>query len=124
MTLGTCLFSYQLSIQMDQIMQIQQAIKEHPLYVIIAEHPIVQSIANTDLEQIPWKDVVLTFIVVSYIWDSYLEYNTNSNLRYRQYRKLKEKRIPKELDSIVKQDSFDKARKYGIDKAKYGFVKE
>ncbi|KAJ3085354.1 CAAX prenyl protease 1 [Quaeritorhiza haematococci] len=62
----------------------------------------------------PFKSYVLGFSYVIFLWENYLS--------YRQHQKLKEKKIPHALESIVKQEDFEKANAYGLDKSKFGFV--
>lgn len=59
---------------------------------------------------------ILFFLWLEYLWELYLE--------IRQYRICQNtKEVPQELRSVMNSETFNKARSYTIDKAKYGFVK-
>lgn len=62
----------------------------------------------------PYKDFVLGFSFVVYAWETYLS--------YRQHKKLKEKKVPSALSTIVQIDTFTKAQAYGLDKSYFSFL--
>ncbi|XP_022289103.2 CAAX prenyl protease 1 homolog isoform X1 [Crassostrea virginica] len=57
---------------------------------------------------------VLAFLWVVYFWESYL------SSRQRYLARTVEK-VPKELESVLDQETFTKARLYSLDKSTYGF---
>jgi len=57
---------------------------------------------------------ILTFIWAVYFFETYLD--------LRQRKKLQEKVVPTELQSIVTQETFLKAQSYGLDKSTYGLI--
>eukprot|EP01114_Cavostelium_apophysatum_P009201 TRINITY_DN2228_c0_g1_i1.p1 TRINITY_DN2228_c0_g1~~TRINITY_DN2228_c0_g1_i1.p1 ORF type:complete len:420 (+),score=105.08 TRINITY_DN2228_c0_g1_i1:31-1290(+) len=59
-------------------------------------------------------EACLAFIWIVYIFETYLD--------IRQFRKLQEERVPKEISSIIDEDKFQKAQSYGRDKTRFGFI--
>lgn len=60
---------------------------------------------------------ILVFLWTEYLWEIYLA--------IRQFKKAsKTKEIPGSLKNIMTKDTYDKARRYSIDKIKFGFVKD
>ncbi|EDO31610.1 predicted protein [Nematostella vectensis] len=57
---------------------------------------------------------VFVFLWLVYLWESYLS--------YRQHKLFKETEdIPVELKDVLEKDTFEKARKYQLDRSTYGF---
>ncbi|KAK9694531.1 zinc metalloprotease [Basidiobolus ranarum] len=61
-----------------------------------------------------YKSYVLTFSWAVYLFETYLS--------YRQHCKLQEPRRPKAIEDIVTEEEFEKARQYGLDKSRFGFI--
>lgn len=57
---------------------------------------------------------VLVFLWIVYFWESYL------SSRQRYLARTVEK-VPKELEKVLDQETFTKARLYSLDKSTYGF---
>ncbi|GMH44821.1 hypothetical protein BSKO_12773 [Bryopsis sp. KO-2023] len=68
-----------------------------------------------DLEQIPYLELVLGFTVIVYFCHSYLE--------LRQYKALCLKSPPKSVASLFKDEEYEKAKSYSLDKWWFGMVK-
>ncbi|CAO3571417.1 unnamed protein product [Mortierella alpina] len=62
----------------------------------------------------PYKELVLGFMYIVFLWEEYL--------RYRHYRNLCSKVRPKALSDYVTEEQFQKAQAYGRDKAQFGFI--
>lgn len=58
--------------------------------------------------------LTLIFLNLVYLWETYLD--------YRQYQKLKETQIPKELRSLVNHEKYFQTQLYNIDNAKFEFI--
>lgn len=59
---------------------------------------------------------VLLFLWLEYLWELYLD--------IRQYQVCKKtESVPSELRNVMNKETFDKARRYSIDKNEYGFIK-
>ncbi|KAI8822201.1 peptidase family M48-domain-containing protein [Fimicolochytrium jonesii] len=65
---------------------------------------------------LPYKHYVLVFSWFIYAW--------NTLLNYRQYLALHNPKIPASVSHVIKADEFNKARLYGLDKAKFAFLKD
>ncbi|OZJ02431.1 hypothetical protein BZG36_04463 [Bifiguratus adelaidae] len=63
---------------------------------------------------IPYKEYVLAFSTLVYSFETYLS--------YRQYKKYLVPHRPKQLESIISKEEFNKAQAYGADKSRFGFV--
>ncbi len=61
-----------------------------------------------------YKQLVLGFTSITFLWESYLS--------YRQRAKLYEKKVPKQLESIVTEKEFHKSNAYSLDKSKFGVI--
>ncbi|KAK4500330.1 hypothetical protein PRZ48_008519 [Zasmidium cellare] len=71
--------------------------------------------AALDNPTIEWKKYILVFSAIEFTLESYL--------LARQYSVLCSKKIPKQLEKEIDQETFDKSQKYGQAKAKFGVVK-
>ncbi|KAJ3190245.1 CAAX prenyl protease 1 [Gaertneriomyces sp. JEL0708] len=67
-------------------------------------------------DNVPYKDYVVKLTWMVYAWNTYLN--------YRQHRKLKETKVPASMVGVIEEKDFLKARAYGLDKSKFGFVSE
>ncbi|KAI9105664.1 peptidase family M48-domain-containing protein [Phlyctochytrium arcticum] len=65
---------------------------------------------------VAYKEYVLGFSWIVYLWSTYLN--------YRQHKKLLEPRLPAAMKAVVKDEDFLKARAYGLDKSRFGFVSD
>ncbi|KAF9582564.1 hypothetical protein BGW38_000053 [Lunasporangiospora selenospora] len=75
----------------------------------------VESFFTKSGEAWPYKEAVIGFISVVFVWEEYL--------RARHYRNLCSTERPKALSEHVPENEFQKAQAYGRDKARFGFVK-
>jgi STE24 endopeptidase len=62
------------------------------------------------------KTTTTSISLAIYLWNVYLD--------YRQYKKLRESKVPTVLKGIVKQGVFDKSREYSKDKSRVKFVQD
>ncbi|ODQ51725.1 hypothetical protein SAICODRAFT_8656 [Saitoella complicata NRRL Y-17804] len=67
-----------------------------------------------DDPSIPWKQIIISISLAHHIFTTYLQ--------ARQYRTLCATNIPKPLQGVIDQETFDKSQKYSRAKAKFGFV--
>ncbi|OLL25782.1 CAAX prenyl protease 1 [Neolecta irregularis DAH-3] len=67
-----------------------------------------------DNPKIPWKSLVIAFSIGQFAFEKYLA--------VRQYQTLKTKHLPKILEGVVDQTTFEKAGDYQRAKAKFEFV--
>lgn len=65
---------------------------------------------------LPYLEAVLGFIVLMYIFETYLD--------IRQHSALKLPTLPKALQGVISQDKFEKSRAYTLDKSCFHFVRE
>ncbi|KAI1294482.1 hypothetical protein EDD11_008119 [Mortierella claussenii] len=65
-------------------------------------------------DSFPYKESVLGFMYAVFLWEEYL--------RYRHYRNLRSKVLPKALREHVSKEEFQKAQAYGLDKTRFGFI--
>ncbi|KAF9177960.1 hypothetical protein BGZ51_007587 [Haplosporangium sp. Z 767] len=79
-------------------------------------HDYAQSLLNrgNNANTFPYKELVLGFMFIVFLWEEYL--------RYRHYRNLCSKVLPKALSEYVTEEQFQKAQAYGRDKTRFGFV--
>ncbi|KAG5438646.1 hypothetical protein PCANB_002752 [Pneumocystis canis] len=83
----------------------------------IASHCFRQDLKNRlDIPGFPWKNLIISFIIAQYTFEQFLV--------LRQYKKLKEKKLPITLENIIDQETFDKSQSYGREKAKFGIVSD
>ncbi|KAF9170646.1 hypothetical protein BGX21_008562 [Mortierella sp. AD011] len=66
-------------------------------------------------DSFPYKEWVLGFMYIVFLWEEYL--------RFRHYRNLRSNVRPKALSEHVTEEQFLKAQAYGQDKTRFGFVK-
>ncbi|TPX70608.1 Ste24 endopeptidase [Spizellomyces sp. 'palustris'] len=66
--------------------------------------------------EMPYKDYVLGLSWMVYLWSTYLN--------YRQHRKLREPKLPPTMAGVVKDEDFQKARSYGLDKSRFQFFSD
>ncbi|KAI3996044.1 hypothetical protein MKX01_038444 [Papaver californicum] len=64
----------------------------------------------------PYMEAVVGFMVVMYIFESYLD--------LRQHKAIKLPTLPKSLQGVVSNKKFEKSRAYSIDKSNFHFVHE
>ncbi|KAJ6818164.1 CAAX prenyl protease 1-like protein [Iris pallida] len=65
---------------------------------------------------VPYLEAVLGFIVLMYIFETYLD--------IRQHAALKLPSLPKPLEGVVSEEKFGKSRAYSLDKSHFHFVHE
>ncbi|KFK30712.1 hypothetical protein AALP_AA6G017800 [Arabis alpina] len=65
---------------------------------------------------IPYMETVVGFMIVMYIFESYLD--------LRQHTALKLPTLPKTLVGVISQEKFEKSRAYSLDKSYFHFVHE
>ncbi|KAL0675482.1 hypothetical protein Bca4012_003463 [Brassica carinata] len=65
---------------------------------------------------IPYMETVVGFMVVMYVFETYLD--------LRQHTALKLPTLPKTLVGVISQDKFEKSRAYSLDKSHFHFVHE
>ncbi|KAG5439640.1 hypothetical protein PCK2_000774 [Pneumocystis canis] len=83
----------------------------------IASHCFRQDLkSRLDIPGFPWKELIISFIIAQYTFEQFLV--------FRQYKKLKEKKLPITLENIIDQETFDKSQSYGRAKAKFGIIGE
>lgn len=80
-----------------------------------ATHPIIAALGQLSFDTIPYKDYILTIILVFFVWEKYLA--------LRQYRQYKLTKPPAELSSTIKEEDFKKSQRYGADKLVFGALK-
>ncbi|KAJ3324776.1 CAAX prenyl protease 1 [Boothiomyces sp. JEL0866] len=68
-------------------------------------------IKTYDYDSIPWKDLVVGFIVTIYLWETYLD--------LRQHSLLKKNIIPKALAGVITKEKFAQSNAYNIDKSRF-----
>lgn len=73
---------------------------------------------NTKETAIPYKHLVITMIILKYLFVNYLN--------WRQYKRITEnKPFPRELKDLnIDEENYHKSRVYSKDKMKFGFVKD
>lgn len=57
----------------------------------------------------------LAFIWIVYIWETYLSYR-----QYKVYRDTED--VPDQLEDYIDEETFEKSRRYQVDKTKFGFI--
>lgn len=65
---------------------------------------------------LPYLEAVLGFMILMYIFETYLD--------IRQYGTLKLPRLPKQLEGVVSQEKFEKSKAYSLEKSHFHFVHE
>lgn len=65
-------------------------------------------------DALPYKEATIAFLTATYLFEMYLQ--------YRQHRLFSVTQIPTELQGVVSQDVYDKARRYSRDKSWYVFA--
>lgn len=65
---------------------------------------------------LPYLEAVLGFMILMYIFETYLD--------IRQHRALKLPSLPKQLEGVVSQEKFEKSKAYSLDKSHFHFVHE
>ncbi|KAH0855784.1 hypothetical protein HID58_084045 [Brassica napus] len=65
---------------------------------------------------IPYMETVVGFMIVMYIFETYLD--------MRQHSALKLPSLPKTLVGVISQEKFEKSRAYSLDKSHFHFVHE
>ncbi|KAH7653430.1 CAAX prenyl protease 1 protein [Dioscorea alata] len=65
---------------------------------------------------LPYLEAVLGFIVLMYIFETYLDIRQHSALRLPT--------LPKALQGVISQDKFEKSRAYTLDKSRFHFIRE
>jgi STE24 endopeptidase len=76
---------------------------------------LLRTLASTlDSPSIPWKQLIITFALGEYAFETYLQ--------YRQYLVLQRTQIPSQLKHEIDQPTFDKSQAYGRSKAQFSFV--
>ncbi|KAG8653526.1 hypothetical protein MANES_05G031000v8 [Manihot esculenta] len=64
----------------------------------------------------PYMEAVLGFMVLMYVFETYLD--------LRQHSALKLPTLPKTLEGVISQEKFEKSRAYSLDKSHFNFVHE
>ncbi|KVH97271.1 CAAX prenyl protease 1 [Cynara cardunculus var. scolymus] len=64
----------------------------------------------------PYMEAVVGFMILMYIFETYLD--------LRQHTALKLPTLPKTLEGVISQEKFEKSRAYSIDKSRFHFVHE
>ncbi|XP_047323648.1 CAAX prenyl protease 1 homolog [Impatiens glandulifera] len=64
----------------------------------------------------PYMEAVVGFMILMYIFESYLD--------IRQHRALKLPTLPKTLEGVISMEKFEKSRAYSLDKSCFHFVHE
>ncbi|KAF2315272.1 hypothetical protein GH714_038662 [Hevea brasiliensis] len=64
----------------------------------------------------PYVEAVLGFMVLMYVFETYLD--------LRQHSALKLPTLPKTLEGVISQEKFEKSRAYSLDKSHFNFVHE
>nr|ACU19312.1 unknown [Glycine max] len=64
----------------------------------------------------PYMEAVVGFMILMYIFETYLD--------VRQHRALKLPTLPKTLEGVISQEKFEKSRAYSLDKSHFHFVHE
>lgn len=62
----------------------------------------------------PWLSLFLVFITLEKIWFRFLD--------HRQFRRLKQRKIPEELEGVISKDEFNKSVDYSLDKLRFSVV--
>lgn len=62
----------------------------------------------------PYMEAVVGFMILMYIFESYLD--------LRQHKALKLPTLPKSLEGVISQEKFEKSRAYSLDKSHFHFV--
>jgi STE24 endopeptidase len=62
----------------------------------------------------PYMEAVVGFMILMYIFESYLD--------FRQHAALKLPTLPKSLEGVISQEKFEKSRAYSLDKSHFHFV--
>ncbi|XP_020261800.1 CAAX prenyl protease 1 homolog [Asparagus officinalis] len=65
---------------------------------------------------LPYLEAVLGFMILMYIFETYLD--------IRQHAALKLPSLPKSLEGVVSQEKFERSRSYSLDKSHFHFVHE
>ncbi|XP_010919128.1 CAAX prenyl protease 1 homolog [Elaeis guineensis] len=65
---------------------------------------------------LPYLEAVLGFMILMYIFETYLD--------IRQHAALKLPSLPKPLEGVVSQEKFERSRAYSLDKSQFHFVHE
>lgn len=65
---------------------------------------------------LPYLEAVLCFMILNYIFETYLN--------IRQHRALKLPTLPKSLAKVISHEKFEQARAYSLDKSNFKFVRE
>ncbi|KAG0005118.1 hypothetical protein BGZ65_011955 [Modicella reniformis] len=77
-------------------------------------HSLASLLEKSKASTFPYKECVLGFMYIVFLWEEYL--------RYRHYRNLRSRVRPKTLLAYVSEEEFLKAQAYGLDKTRFGFV--
>ncbi|KAJ2994140.1 CAAX prenyl protease 1 [Globomyces sp. JEL0801] len=80
------------------------------VYVQLVE----QALKDYDWDGVPWKTYAIYFMMIVYVWETYLD--------IRQHLRLKLKTLPKALNGIIEKATFEKSSAYGLDKSSFHFV--
>ncbi|KAJ3259300.1 CAAX prenyl protease 1 [Boothiomyces macroporosus] len=72
---------------------------------------IAYQIKSYDYDSVPWKDLVVGFIVTIYLWETYLD--------LRQHSLLKRNIIPQALAGVITKEKFAQSNAYNIDKSRF-----
>lgn len=72
---------------------------------------IAYQIKTYDYDSVPWKDLVVGFIVTIYLWETYLD--------LRQHSLLKRNIIPQALAGVITKEKFAQSNAYNIDKSRF-----
>ncbi|KAF8977821.1 hypothetical protein BGZ46_007098 [Entomortierella lignicola] len=78
------------------------------------QHSVGSLFGNDKVDSFPYKESVLGFMYIVFLWEEYL--------RFRHYRNLRSNVRPKALTEYVTEEEFLKAQAYGLDKARFGFI--
>ncbi|OAY75904.1 CAAX prenyl protease [Ananas comosus] len=65
---------------------------------------------------LPYLEAVLGFMILMYIFETYLN--------IRQHAALKLPTLPKPLEGVVSQEKFEKSRAYSLDRSRFRFIHE
>jgi len=69
---------------------------------------------NYEEEIFPFKELIILFVVVVFLLETYLD--------YRQYKLLQVQVVPSVLSDAISLEKFEKSQAYGRAKMKFGFV--
>ncbi|XP_074326463.1 CAAX prenyl protease 1 homolog isoform X2 [Apium graveolens] len=92
------------------------------LHIFLNIHAIyftLYSLLNSAAESVmafPYMEAVVGFMILMYIFESYLD--------IRQHTALKLPKLPKTLEGVISQEKFEKSRAYSIDKSNFHIFHE